>query len=87
MASSEVSALAHRTAVGACSLAAQSRSYDLRTLLGIYIKDARELDLSVEDALVILLNSTIGLSIHVANAHTDAVEYFDGLAQQMAVRP
>jgi hypothetical protein len=84
VASSELAQLAHRTAVGASALAAKNRPYDMRTLLGMYIKQAEELEVPAKDALVVLLNSTIGLSVHVANAHTDAVEYFDALAQQMA---
>lgn len=84
MASSDVAKLAHRTAVGACALAAKNRPYDMRTLLGMYIKQAEELEIPAKDALVVLLNSTIGLSVHTAAAHTDAVAYFDALAQQMA---
>lgn len=84
MAGSEIAQLAHRTAVGACSLAAKNRPYDMRTLLGMYIKQAEELEIPAKDALVVLLNSTIGLSVHTASVHTDAVEYFDALAQQMA---
>ena len=76
--------MAHRTAVGAASLSAQSRPYDMQTLLGLYLKTADEMGIERDDALVVLLNSSIGLSVHVANAHTNAVEYFDALAQQMA---
>jgi hypothetical protein len=87
VAGDEIARLSHRTAVGACSLAAQGRAQDMRTLLGLYIKESEELDVPVRDALVILLNSTIGLSVHVANANGDAAAYFEDLAAQMASRP
>lgn len=83
---SDVQALSHRTAVGACSLAAQERGDDMKTLVGLYIKEAGELEVPVRDALIILLNSMIGLAVFTADTHCEARAFFDDLAKNMAVR-
>jgi hypothetical protein len=80
--------MAYRTAVGACSLATQNRWYDMQTLVGLFLNEADEQKVTHEEAMVILLHATIGLTLHVAKKHVgDATEYFDSLAVQMAQRP
>jgi len=78
--------MAHRTAVGACSLAAKNRPFDMRTLVGLFVREAEEHGLDGREALVVLLNSVIGLGVYAAAEHTDAAEFFDSLAQRMAVK-
>ena len=86
MVSEDVNALSHRTAVGVCSLAAQSRQKDMQTLVGLYVKDAEELEVPVRDALLVLLNSVIGLAVFTADTFDEAATFFDDLAQKMAVK-
>ena len=78
--------MAHRTAVGACSLASKHRPYDMRTLVGLFVREAEEHGLDGRESLVVLLNSVIGLAVFTADAHGDATAFFDDLAQKMAVR-
>lgn len=80
--------MAYRTAVGACSLAAQQRWYDMQTLVGLFLNEAEDQQVEQEAAMVLLMHSLIGLTLHVAQTHVgDAKDYFDSLAAQMAARP
>ena len=85
MQSVEAKDLARRTAVGACSLAAQGRREDMGTLIGLYMKDCGDIGMAPCDAFVILNSALIGLVLHTVG--DDAEEFLGNIAQHLAVSP